>query len=89
MPHYFLISLLRLKRNKFVFLKVKRINNLGKLQISVAESLKWDGVKLDSHDVLIKDAHVWNLLCGHWVCLIDVFDELNGAEYVLQIVGAL
>jgi len=40
-------------------------------------------VKLNPHDILIKNANVWDLLGSHRISLVYVFNELNSTEYVL------
>ena len=45
-------------------------------------------MELNAHDVLVKNAHVWNLLRRHGVRCVKVLDELGRAEDVLEVVRA-
>ena len=46
-------------------------------------------MQLDLYDILVKDVHIWDLLGGHRVHLIEVLDELHSAEDVLKVPLAL
>ena len=46
-------------------------------------------MQLDLHDILVKNVHIWDLLGGHRVHLIEVLDELHSAEDVLKVPLAL
>ena len=46
-------------------------------------------MQLDLHDILVKDVHIWDLLSGHRVHLIEVLYELHSAKDVLKVPLAL
>ena len=44
-------------------------------------------MQLNSDDVLVKYANIWNLLCAHAISLIDIFNKFNCTKNVLEVVA--